>query len=94
MKYSFPPQRAFLINDDKIAFQYPQYEFTRSQDLQPIYHDCGQFYFLKKDCFLENKALVLPNTIPYFRKETEVQDIDNIEDWQLAELKYKRMSGL
>ena len=43
--FSFPPQRAFVIRSGSLVFQYPEYQFTRSQDLEPIYHDCGQFTF-------------------------------------------------
>ena len=35
VKYSFPPQRAFVIRNGVVAFQYPEFERTRSQDLEP-----------------------------------------------------------
>ena len=39
--------------------------------------------------FLETKSLIMENTLPYEVSELEVQDIDNIEDWKLAEIKYQ-----
>jgi CMP-N-acetylneuraminic acid synthetase len=33
-------------------------------------------------------------TIPYLLSENEVQDIDNIEDWRLAELKMKLIQDI
>lgn len=88
-KYSFPPQRAFVIRNDNVVFQYPQFEKIRSQDLEPIYHDCGQFYLCSCKEFLKLHTLVLPNTRAYIMQEEEVQDIDTISDWKIAEAKYK-----
>jgi N-acylneuraminate cytidylyltransferase len=89
VKYSFPPQRAFVVRDGNVAFQYPQYERTRSQDLEAIYHDCGQFYLCDSEKFLSNRSLILPKTKPYILPEEEVQDIDTFSDWEIAEAKYK-----
>lgn len=91
VKFSFPPQRAFVIRDGSIVFQYPKYERSRSQDLEPIYHDCGQFYMCKVEKFLEKHSLILPETKPYILPEEEVQDIDTMSDWVIAEAKYKAL---
>ena len=88
VRFSFPPQRAFVVRDGNVAFQYPEYERARSQDLEPIYHDCGQFYMCKSDIFLERHSVVLPKTRPYVLPEEEVQDIDTQSDWEIAEAKY------
>ena len=89
VKFSFPPQRAFVINNGILEYKYPEYEFTRSQDLEAIYHDCGQFYWMKPEHYLDG----IPEKvrIPYIVSEMEVQDIDNETDWELAELKYINM---
>ena len=92
VKYSFPPQRAFVIREERVVYQYPQYERTRSQDLEPIYHDCGQFYICSTACFREHHSLILPNTKPYIFPEKEVQDIDTLSDWMIAEEKYKLLA--
>lgn len=89
VKFSFPPQRAFVIRDGNVAFQYPQYERARSQDLEPIYHDCGQFYMCMVEPFREKHSLILPKTRPYILPEEDVQDIDNMSDWEIAEAKFK-----
>ena len=89
--YSFPPQRAFMLDDGGyLAWQYPQYRLTRSQDLPTIYHDCGQFYCYNTDAFLNKPGEQLIK-YPLIISETEVQDIDNLEDWQIAEMKYRLM---
>ena len=88
IQYSFPPQRAFVFHEGFISYQYPQYAKTRSQDLEPIYHDCGQFYFAKVCDFMKLKTLIMPQTVPYILSEEEVQDIDTQTDWDIAEAKY------
>ena len=62
---------------------------SRSQDLPFAYHDCGQFYFIKVENFLKNKKLFTDFTVPFEIPESEVQDIDNEEDWKVAEIKYQ-----
>ena len=89
VRFSFPPQRAFIIKDGRLEYQYPAYALKRSQDLEPIYHDCGQFYICRKSEFLKYHSLIVPNTIPYVMKEEEVQDIDTLSDWKIAEAKYR-----
>lgn len=89
VKFSFPPQRAMLIRDGELDYQYPEYKNVRSQDLEPIYHDCGQFYVLRPENILEGRDNL--KVLPYVCSELEVQDIDNEEDWKLAEMKYKMM---
>ena len=93
VKFSYPPQRAFIIKDDKLIYKYPENVFKRSQDLESLYHDAGQFYFIKVETFMKNKTLVCKNTIPLIVDELSVQDIDTEEDWKMAELKYK-MRGI
>lgn len=92
VKFSFPPQRAFVIREERVVYQYPEYERARSQDMEPIYHDCGQFYMCKVEPFLEHHSLILPMTKPYILPEEEVQDIDTMSDWEIAEVKYKTIS--
>lgn len=89
VKFSFPPQRAFVIRDEVLQYQFPEYETIRSQDLEPVYHDCGQFYLMKADNIL--KGLPAKKNIPFIVSELEVQDIDSEEDWKMAEIKYQMM---
>jgi N-acylneuraminate cytidylyltransferase len=91
VRYSFPPQRAFVIRDGNLEYEYPENAEKRSQDLEPIYHDCGQFYVMKAENVLQNVSA--KKYIPIIMPELEVQDIDNEEDWKLAEMKYRIMSG-
>lgn len=90
--FSFPPQRCMVLNENgELRMKWPEYATARSQDLEPYYHDCGQFYCCKADLFMEYKTTDLPNMIPMIMSELEVQDIDNPDDWEIAELKYRKM---
>lgn len=91
VQYSFPPQRAFKLKNDEIEIIYPDTFQMRSQDFEPIYHDCGQFYCMRVKEFLEIKRLVLNHTFPIVMPEMEVQDIDTLDDWEIAEIKYEKM---
>lgn len=90
--FSFPPQRCMVLNEDgELRMKWPEHATTRSQDLEPYYHDCGQFYCCKTSLFMEYKTTDLPHMIPMIMSELEVQDIDNPDDWEIAELKYQKM---
>ena len=88
-KFSFPIWRSFKMEDEKLSFIWPENALKRSQDLPAAYHDAGQFYFLSVPEFLKAKQLVTDNTFGLEIPETEVQDIDTEEDWELAEIKFK-----
>lgn len=89
--FSFPPMRGMYEKEGKIRYAFPEFAKKRSQDIQEMYHDCGQFYCFKVEEFFRNKALVTENTKPIIVPELEVQDIDNESDWKMAEMKYQLM---
>jgi len=88
VKYSYPVQRSLKIENGLAKMNWPENYLARSQDLQPIFHDCGQFYCMKTSSLLEQKKLFAEKTIPIEMSELEVQDIDNEDDWKLAEMKF------
>ena len=89
VRFSYPPQRAMEIRDGRLVFRQPENLSKRSQDLEPHYHDAGQFYVVKTESFLKNKGIMVGQILPMELSELEVQDIDNEVDWKLAEMKYK-----
>lgn len=91
--FSYPPQRAMVVREDRLVFESPQYLDSRSQDLEPHYHDVGQFYLFYTEAFRRNGKLMVGNIMPYVVSEMEVQDIDNQTDWEIAEIKYRCMEG-
>lgn len=91
--FSYPPQRCFCIDDDGFMdYKYKEYIRTRSQDLEKLYHDAGQFYVYNVKKYLELNGNISGGIKPIIVNELEVQDIDNEEDWKIAELKYKLMN--
>lgn len=88
-EFSFPPMRGMYIRDERLEYCYPEYAMTRSQDIEKMYHDCGQFYYIKTDDFCRERKLVMPHTKAIVVPEREVQDIDTLEDWAIAEIKYR-----
>ena len=89
--FSFPPQRGLVVRDGHTQPIDPVGVEKRSQDLEEVLHDSGQFYWCKTEEFCKNGNLLYNNTKPYIVSELEVQDIDNQSDWDLAEIKYKKM---
>ena len=93
MRFSYPPQRCFVSKGNYIEYKWKEYVRSRSQDLEPYYHDAGQFYFIRTRAMLEQRTLIPKKTAPYILSEMEVQDIDTMSDWELAENKYKIMKN-
>lgn len=90
LRYSHPIQRAITIdNDFRITQLDPKMMIARTQDLQNAYHDSGQFYFFKTESLRKYKSIWCPNVKGIELEEIETQDIDTLEDWNLAELKFK-----
>jgi pseudaminic acid cytidylyltransferase len=87
--YAHPIQRAMrrLTTGQMQLFQ-PEYELTRTQDLEKSYHDTGQFYWGKAGAWtsrlkMHTSGVGMP--VPNWR----VVDIDNADDWKRAELLYE-----
>jgi len=90
VRFGFPIQRAVKIdNGNLIKMFQPEFMQTRSQDLEPAFHDAGQFYFFKTNEIVKYQKLWTTNTGFVELTEIESQDIDNLIDWDLAVLKYK-----
>jgi pseudaminic acid cytidylyltransferase len=87
--YAHPIQRAMrCLPSGKMQFLTPQFELTRTQDLETTYHDAGQFYWGKVASWLKHKMMHtdgLGMPIPNWR----VVDIDSADDWARAELIFK-----
>lgn len=88
LPFSYPIQRALKLESYKISFFYPEFESSRSQDLEKAYHDSGQFYFMKTETLMRNKSIFSANTGGIIINDLEAQDIDTETDWKIAEIKY------
>lgn len=84
--FPFPIQRAIKLTEQgDVKMFSEQYADTRSQDLVEAYHDAGQFYWGKTSAFLARKAIFSEHSKVVLLPRKRVQDIDTVEDWELAE---------
>ncbi len=92
--FPFPIQRAIFLDSDGYSRMFqPEFFNTRSQDLIDSYHDAGQFYWASKSIWEKTKNLFeksKPLIIPRWR----VQDIDNYEDWERAEIMHDLINNI
>ena len=90
VEYSYPIQRSLRINESGLVeMKYPEFLKSRTQDLEKVYHDAGQFYVVKTGALFEEKTVWCKHTAPLVLSELEVQDLDTLTDWQLAEMKFE-----
>ncbi len=86
--FSYPVWRGFeMLENYKTQMVWPEFESTRSQDLKKVYHDAGQWYWLNMK--KKPNRIFTDNSGSIILDEMNVQDIDTITDWKLAELKYQ-----
>jgi pseudaminic acid cytidylyltransferase len=94
--FDFPIQWALRITaEGAVEAVNPTHTFARSQDLEKLFHDAGQFYWGRAQAYLDNIATHSPASVPIILPRHLVQDIDTLEDWHRAELMYRalQMSG-
>lgn len=85
--YSYPVQRSFFLNDkQEIEMLFPDKFFSRSQDLDLIMHDAGQFSWASSKVWLDKSIPFGKNHDFVLLPSWRVQDIDTPDDWQRAEL--------
>lgn len=90
--FSFPVWRAFKKDNNELSYQWPEFEKARSQDLTKLYHDAGQWYWIKTAAIKD--TLVPDPTAAVLLDNLEVQDIDNESDWRIAEIKYEYLQSI
>lgn len=85
--FSYPIWRGLYLKNGFTQMVWPEYAKSRSQDLQEVYHDAGQWYWYNPEKI--GTSLFTNRTASLVLSEMEVQDIDSLSDWHLAELKFK-----
>jgi len=89
LKYKHPIQRSFTLNKNKtIKYLFPEFENKRTQDVKSFYHDAGQFYISNIYNWKKNKTIHTDATSFEINNFNAI-DIDDLDDWKLAELIYK-----
>ena len=88
--YPFPIQRAIRIrSDERVEMLNPEHFNTRSQDMEEVFHDAGQFYWGQSIAWLSHLTIFGQNSAPVILPRERVQDIDTVEDWKVAEFKFR-----
>jgi len=92
--FAFPIQRAVrLLHDGGVAPFFPDRIDSRSQDLEPAYHDAAQFYWGLPQAFRDGLPMFAGHSAPIVLPRHRVQDIDTVEDWAEAELLYAALAA-
>ena len=85
----FTPLRTKYFKDDgELAYMFPGYATTRTQDLTPCYHDAGIAYAARADMYSE-KIPWAGIVSGYVVDPMYAQDVDTPDDWEMAEFKYE-----
>lgn len=91
--YASPIQRAIRVTAaNRVEMFWPEQFSTRSQDLEPAYHDAAQFYWGRPLAWMAGKPIFSPDSVPFILPRARVQDIDTPEDWQRAELMFDALA--
>lgn len=96
LRYGHPPQRGFVKADNgSPALVQPEHRATRTQDLPPVYHDAGQFYWGASEAWLDRRPVFGTRSRFIELPATRAVDVDRPEDWEMAERLFtaKRESG-
>jgi pseudaminic acid cytidylyltransferase len=93
VRYGHPIQRALKLSADGSLTPLDEGALLkRTQDLEPTWHDAGQFYWASPSRWRASVPplkVVIPYEVPAWR----VQDIDTEEDWLRAEVAYSVLFG-
>ena len=90
-KYDYPHEKSISIkNKNYISLTSSKTIFKRSQELSEKYHDAGQFYWGKKNEFLEFKNIFRSKKVKgYIIPNYRVRDIDTYDDVKISNLIFK-----
>jgi N-acylneuraminate cytidylyltransferase len=89
-RFDSPPQRGLLLNAQGfVSMQSPQFFSARSQDLEPMYHDAGQFSFGRREAWLSGGASFMMRTKGIVLPRDEAIDIDEPQDLDFARLVFR-----
>jgi N-acylneuraminate cytidylyltransferase len=93
--FAAPVQRAFRLDSaSSVEPVWPDNIPMRSQDLEPLFHDAGQFYWGQTSAFAAMLPLFAPHSRAFILPRHRVQDIDDEDDWARAEWLYRAWKGI
>lgn len=84
--FASPIQRAFRITRAETLEMFDtRFAVTRSQDLEPAFHDAGQFYWGRTASWLNNRAIFSSVCAPLMVERWRVHDLNTLEDLHVLE---------
>lgn len=90
-EFDYPVQRALrLLPTGGAGFVQPEFAASRSQDLEPLLHDAGQFYWGRAEAFAERRPILGERSQPLMLPRRLVVDIDTEEDWFIAQALFEQ----
>jgi N-acylneuraminate cytidylyltransferase len=90
--FDYPIQRSLQIDGQgQVSMVWPEFMSSRSQDLPKRFHDSGLFYWFKPQKLEIDLAIFGSNSGALIISELECHDIDTPDDWEMAELKFRRL---
>jgi pseudaminic acid cytidylyltransferase len=93
--YAFPVRRALRHGaGGGVEPLFAESIGRRSQDLDEVFHDAGQFYWGRPAAFAQQRPIFGAHSRPHFVPRHRVQDIDTAEDWARAELLFRAFKEL
>jgi len=90
--FDFPIQRSLRIMGAEMVMREPEFIQSRSQDLEPFFHDAGQLYWARGEGFRTSSSVFMGRVVPIVLSPEYVQDIDTPDDWVCAEAKFRYLN--
>lgn len=88
--YEYPVQRSLRVTaDGTVSLLFPEHLEMRSQDLEPIIHDAGQFYWGTPRAWEKRRRVFASRSRPIIVPPWRAQDIDTEHDWERAEFAFR-----
>lgn len=95
LSFDYPIWRSFKVNEKEcLEYNWSEFINARSQDLPIAYHDAGQWYWVNTYKLITTGKLVFETTKGLHLSPFEAHDIDTLDDWKLAELKYEFLQSI
>ena len=72
--FPYPVLRSLAVDENgHIGYKWPQYATARSQDLETLYHDCGQFYACRTEAFFREGTTDTPGMVSIPKRTGRLQ---------------------
>jgi len=85
-QHSSPLQRALELNaDGSMSAVSPEFLGSRTQDLPNHFYDAGKIYVAPASLWRSSETMMSAPFTPFFLPRWASVDIDNPEDWEIAE---------